>query len=331
MNGADLRRFAFERDLTWMAFFLAPDGSVLLRYGGREDDDAESHLSKASLLRAMNEALRRNAANERPEPDLPDASARFARPEDIPTMAAELGRESTRCIHCHDVKGAELRLAKKEGRFDKTLLFTYPSPLRIGIRLDRDEQDLVRSVVAESPADRAGVKSGDRIRSAAGRPVATFAEFERILERQADKAELPVKLDRAGMPLEVTIRLEGAWRRSSDPSWRPNVHLMGPNFGFWGVMLNEAEKKKHGIPPDGLGIRVNFFFDKHPGPKAADLRNGDILVELDGLRTAMTPRQVHAHAQMSRRYGDRVPLKVLRDGKEVKLVMPLPDRPTEGE
>jgi hypothetical protein len=40
-----------------MAFFQNADGRTYVRYGGREDHDAESHLNKQSLLRVMSQAL----------------------------------------------------------------------------------------------------------------------------------------------------------------------------------------------------------------------------------------------------------------------------------
>ena len=57
MNGVDLNLFRFEYDLTWMAFFMDGADNFYVRYGGREDPDAESHLTQKSLARTMRQAL----------------------------------------------------------------------------------------------------------------------------------------------------------------------------------------------------------------------------------------------------------------------------------
>ena len=49
--------FQFEFDLTWMSFFMDAKDRTYVRYGGRDDTHAESHLNKQSLLRAMRDAL----------------------------------------------------------------------------------------------------------------------------------------------------------------------------------------------------------------------------------------------------------------------------------
>ena len=53
MNGVNINLFQFDYDLTWMAFFMDAHDGIYARYGGREDHDAESHLTKPSLLRVM--------------------------------------------------------------------------------------------------------------------------------------------------------------------------------------------------------------------------------------------------------------------------------------
>jgi hypothetical protein len=57
MNGVNLRRFEFDYDATWTAFFTDSKLNVYSRYGGRDQGDPEARLSKPSLLHTMNQVL----------------------------------------------------------------------------------------------------------------------------------------------------------------------------------------------------------------------------------------------------------------------------------
>jgi predicted metalloprotease with PDZ domain len=329
MNGVDLGRFPFDYDLTWMAFFTDAAGRVYARYGGRDDDGPETYLSQASLAGLMREVLRlheRHAVQGSRYEPAADAPPR--RPEDLPAMAEHLApRKPPRCIHCHDVKMAELKHRRQLGTLRKADVFGYPTPTAVGLRVDRDDQRLVRDVRADSPAAAAGLRGGDRLVSLDGQRLLSVADLARVLELTPDEAELPLTYERGGEVLRTTLRLGGPWRRSPDPSWRASINVVGPNGGFWGVPLGPEERAKLGLPADRLALRVTTFFNNQAAPVQAGLKVGDVIVEFDGRRQPMTALQLHAHLQMNRDYGDRVPLAVLRGGKEVTLTLELPARP----
>jgi predicted metalloprotease with PDZ domain len=327
MNGVNLNLFPFEYDLTWMAFFMDADDRVYARYGGREDGDAESHLTKASLVKVMREVLRRHRggtadAARREAPDLPVRT-----PEDIATLPRMMARRKEKCIHCHDVKVAELRHRQDLGTFAREQIFSYPMPSALGIDLDPDEHDRVKGVRPGSPASEAGVRANDHLRAVAGQPVLTAADIARVLERTRDRGDVPLALERGGQPVAATLHLAEHWRRTDDPSWRASVHVAGPGPGFWAVPLNDKQKQPLGIAPEALALKVSFLFPNHATPRKADLRLGDILVEIDGKRKVMNTRQLHAYCNMNHAYGDNVPATILRDGQEVKLTLELPNRP----
>ncbi len=87
--------------------------------------------------------------------------------------------------------------------------------------------------------------------------------------------------------------------------------------------LTESKKRSAGLRQDALGLKVTFLLPRHPTPRQSDVRLGDVLVQLDGKREKMNTRQMHAHLQMNYDYGDRVPIRVLRKGKEKALVLQL--------
>jgi S1-C subfamily serine protease len=97
----------------------------------------------------------------------------------------------------------------------------------------------------------------------------------------------------------------------------PVVHVIGDDTGYLGV--NIEEEVDH---PEG-GARVIDVVDGSPADEAG-LREGDIIVEFDGhvVRgpTALT-RRIH-----EREPGDKVRLKIVRDGAAIKLEVELGKR-----
>jgi hypothetical protein len=330
MNGVNIQLFQFERDLTWMAFFMDGFDLFYARYGGREDSGAESHLTRDGLLRTMKQVLelhrKGNVQTSRYEP--PPNPPRT--PEDIPGMREMMAsRKENKCIHCHDVKVAELRHLQQTGSFTRDMVFTYPAPSSVGIQLDADIQNKVRAVTPESPAHRAGIRADDVVLSAAGERILTFADLARVLEMTPTKSALPIEVQRAGQIIKPTLELSGMWRRSQDPSWRESLHVAGPNGGFWGQQLSEADRQKLGVPVNQMGLLVTFIWGDHP--RQAGIKTNDVIVKFDGLTHDATIAQLHAHLNLNRNYGDAIPMTVRRDGKDHEVLLKLPLEPPKRE
>jgi len=141
MNGVNINLFQFEYDLTWMSFFMDSRDRTYARYGGREDEDAESHLNAESLVRLMEQVLKLHEDGKVQKPGRYEPAAATVRtPEDIPTMKAMMARRKVKCIHCHDVKVAQLRHLQSQDKFSRDAIYTYPTPSSIGIRVDAKTQ-----------------------------------------------------------------------------------------------------------------------------------------------------------------------------------------------
>lgn len=327
MNGKNIQLFQFEYDLSWMAFFMDAKDRFYARYGGREDGDPDELVSKASLLRTMERVLelhRQGAVQTRHEP----APEPVRIPEDIPTMQAHMRGQLNRCIHCHDVKAAQLRARYADGTLTKEDAFTYPPPSTVGLTLDTDRQETIVAVRSGSAADKAGLRPGDRLLAVDGYRILTIGDLARVLHVAPAEAILPVRFQRGDQTLDTRLELSGAWKRTADPSWRSSLHWIGPNGGFWAVPLKDDEKRRLKLPESAMGLRVNFFFRNQVAPLRAGLQVNDVLIEVDGIREDWTPRQLHAYLQLHKNYGDKVPLTVLREGRELKLVLELPEKPT---
>jgi len=324
MNGVDINLFQFERDLTWMAFFMDGQDRFYARYGSREDSAAETHLTQKSLLRTMQQALdlhrKGDVQKSGPQPK--------RTPEDIPTMRAMMAkRKYNKCIHCHDVKVAELKHAQQLGTFRRDMVFTYPGPSAVGIHLDPDVQTLVKAITADSPASRAGVQAGDMLLTADGHRILTFGDFTRVLESKPPESMLPLELRREKRTIRTSLTLSGNWRRTEDPSWRESLHVAGPNGGFWGHDLSADDRKKFNLPEDRLAVLVTFIWGDHT--RRAGIKKDDIVVKFDGLTKDMTIAQLHAHLNLNRNYGDAIPITIRRAGQDHDLTLSLPKKPDE--
>ena len=327
MNGVNLDLFQFEYDLTWMGFFMDGKDRFYARYGGRLDNNAESHLSQQSLARVMRQVIDLHRAKavqtSRYEPQ--GLTPRV--PEQLPTIKAMLASRDNKCIHCHDVKVANLKHLQTLNRFRRDLVFTYPTPANLGIAIDPDRQNLVIRITPDSPASQSGLRPGDLVQSVNGYRILTFADFSRVLEKTPAVGELIINYLRADKSRTSRLQLSGNWRHTADPSWRESLHVAGPNCGLWGKKLSAREKQKHGIPTGQLGLKVTFIWGAHT--RRAGLRVGDIIVALDGLRRDMTIQQLHAYPMLRKDYGDTMPIVVQRGKRRRSLAIRFPDGPVE--
>ncbi len=326
MNGVDLNRFRFESDLTFMCFFQNGLGQNYARYGGREAENADSHLTQKSLLKTMNQVLELHKANAvQPDSKYEPRSKSSFTPEEILPMKSMMAKRKEKCIHCHDVKNARLNHLSNLGKLKKDMVFTYPSPKRIGIAIDRDDQSLIEKILEDSPAAESGLKAGDRIAKVDGQRVLTFGDFTRVLEMSPETGKLPIEVLRGGKKERVDLELVEDWRKNSaDPSWRASTDSVGPNSGFWGAKLEDGQKKKLKIEPEELAVKVKFIWGQWA--RKAKIRNGDIVVSINGQENDMTIRQLQGYLQMNLDYEDEIPLEVMRNGKRVRLKMKLPER-----
>ena len=201
-------------------------------------------------------------------------------PEQIPTMRAMLAKRKNKCIHCHDVKVASLRHLRNQDKLQRHMVFTYPTAANLGITVSPDRQSVIRTVKPGTPAARAGVRRGDTILRAGDHRVLTLGDLSHVLEKTADPGRLSLELKRNGRAIPVRLDLKAGWRKSTDPSWRESLHVVGPNCGLWGRRLNANERRRLKLAPGKLALKVTFLWGPHT--RKAGIRVGDIIVRLDG-------------------------------------------------
>lgn len=272
-------------------------------------------MSLPGLRHAMKAALDAHARD--PKPGEGPKRGRPALAEDLKEARRLRPGE---CIHCHQV--AEFRRMERQaaGVWKREELWTYPLPENVGLTLEVDQGDRVRSVLAGSPAEKAGVRRGDVIASVNGVAVASQADFQYGLHRGPWKGQIDLTWRRGGKDHAAKLELPAGWKKTN-LTWRPSLLEVLPSLTVYGEDLSAAEKKALGLPPRRLAFRQDATV--HAQAKAAGVRPGDVIIGIDDLRPEMTMAEFLGHVRRNHLIGDRVTLQVLRGGKPVRLPMTL--------
>jgi hypothetical protein len=305
--GMDLRRFEFDYDLTWYAFFLNADGTIYGRYGGRDATKADGRLSLKGLRYAMDRAL--DAHNAPPAP-LPQSSEPL-RAENFAAAARHKG-----CIHCHNVNEFRRADAKAAGTWDRDSVWVYPLPENVGVTLDVDVGDRVKSVAPRTAAAVAGLKPGDRLTRLNDYPVASFADATYALHKAPVQGAIPATWVRDGKESSATLDVAKGWRKTN-LTWRPSMLDILPSVPFVGDDLSAEEKKKLGLPAGRAAFRQGDRV--HSALVDAGLRVGDVVVGFDGVAVDGTMDDLLGYVRRNYLVGETVTVNVLRDGKPGRL------------
>jgi len=323
MRGVDLNVYRFNFDLTLAVLLMHADGTIYATYAGRDDTDASSHQSTSSLARVLDLAYERHAKHRA----TPRAGRKPMFVEQLPWWRDNEKAQENKCFHCHQVHDAWQNEARRAGRWTERDQYTWPDPVQLGLRLDREDQVLVTQ--AKAPFER-----GDRILAiGAARPLA-FGDVQRALDEAPwGESELAVTVRRGDREVPLAVPLAEGWKRPTPRvyAWRSMKWPMSPKPGFGGPLLNAEQKKKLGLPVDGWAFRVQYIVTW--GPQAdtgrnahqAGIRKGMIVTAVDGESDFVSMAHFQAWFRMTRRVGKPVEFRVLQNGTPRTLSLtPLP-------
>ena len=212
--GLDLSLFQFDWRQSWMVFLMNAERALYGRYDARHAEDL------VGLRKALEGALELHEkwpANRAQLAGKVGPAPRWTRPEEIPSVRKKgvtrpaAGRDG--CIHCHTILEETIRSHQALGEpVPERLTAPYPTPQRVGIMLSTTERATVTDVDRHSPAEKAGIRVGDRILRFGGQPVLSWADVQWVLYIAVDADPLPVELDRGGTRIEATLHLPPGWR-----------------------------------------------------------------------------------------------------------------------
>jgi predicted metalloprotease with PDZ domain len=300
------------------------------RYGTRNASGpgSDSLLSAAAFKKAAVRALELHKVYPAHKEELLAKRGNkpaYAFPEQTPGLEDRAKGETTRqtCIHCHMVKEFALRAKWEAGKLTKEDIWVYPMPERIGLTFDTDNGLIITKVEDGSPAAKAGLSAGDELVSARGQPLISTADFQWVLHQSPEEATLRATVRRGEKSKKVTFNLSGHWKEQSDIAWRASSWY-GLRQGLKVEPLSAADKKSRGIDADGLALTVKGLFGKG-GPKlqAAGLKNGDIIVAVDGKSEATSESTFLVNLRLNHGPKDSVRFTILRGEKREELTIPM--------
>jgi hypothetical protein len=325
----DMNRYRFDYDLTFAILMMDAEGGTYSRFGSQDWRTSSARMSIAGLKNAMRQVLARHRQHSVRPVSAPAARAPMTLANIPAFQKSRAAREE--CAHCHYAHNFQIAQRRAEGRFRKEQLFQYPLSENLGLTLDVDRNNLVKSVEDASPAAKAGVRPGDRIVRAEQTPVLTEADLQFALNPLPDPGHVTLQFQRGSdRPRAAVLRLPRGWRHT-DISWRASQDGVPPTVGIWAEPLNSEQKQHRGLPADRMALRVSFFFPGEGWAKTrGDLRMDDVILDVDDRKLpAMTTRQFHSRFRLDHNVGDTASLTVLRGSERLQIRVPCID--THGE
>jgi hypothetical protein len=333
VNSLDLATFQFDYGLTWSVFFMNADRTLYGRYGTRSALSRPGDVTDAGFRKAALAALELHRGYPGNKDSLrgktgPLPAAKV--PRDFPTLATYPATVDPRagewnnatCIHCHDVHSAQIavqRAARKP--IPMELLWPYPMPDALGLTLDPEERASVGRVAPGSAAEKAGFKAGDELLRLEGQPLVSIADVQWVLQNARDGASLTAVVKRGAREESLTLVLPAGWRRSGDTSWRMATSVFfrpdlqaGP--------LSAEDRQNLGLDAKAIALRISRLGTPLEN---AGFRAGDVIVAVGERRSGIDSlSQILEHVGRNTSPGEKLPIVVLRDGKELRLEILLP-------
>ena len=192
--------------------------------------------------------------------------------------------------------------------------------------LDRDQGAIVAAVTPDSPAARAGVKSGDVILAFNGKDVTHMRDLPRLVACApvGETAELTVWRDHAKKTVSVQIaKLADDKVAANDNSQQPvNPSAASPvdALGLTLASLTPDVRQQFGIDQSVNGVVVTSVADEGPAAKQG-LQAGDVIEQV-GSAPVATPEQVASLAKAAQaEKRNAVLLLVNRQGNETFVAL----------
>jgi serine protease Do len=159
-------------------------------------------------------------------------------------------------------------------------------PLADSFGLDRPEGALVANVEKNSPAERAGLKAGDVIRSVNGKRIVASGDLPAIVGLSAPGDKLSMDVWRQGKRVQLTAELARSTTEKATAAANPAMGE-GARLGLALRPLAPDEKAQ-------TGLRSGVVVEDVAGPaEAAGVEPGDVVLAVNGTPVT-TPDQVKA-------------------------------------
>ena len=139
---------------------------------------------------------------------------------------------------------------------------------------------IITRVEDGGPAADAGLEVGDLVRTFNGQDVHDQRALTRIVADAGVDATVSVDIvrDRRARTLEVTLGELDTGREAPEEQEIPEMAITDNALGVEFVTLDDATRRRYGVPSDSLGVVVNSVSPR--GPSFGKLEKGDVIIEM---------------------------------------------------
>src|SRR5262249_33546790 len=181
----------------------------------------------------------------------------------------------------------------KQGRIIRGYLGIQSGPLQPGVRNSDTEGVTVGEVISGSPAEQAGLQSGDVIRKFDGHDVKNFNTLQRLVTQAPLDRPVELQLVRNGKPLTLKTQIKekpvdyesaGVLPRGNQPQpqgpGQPNDQetVGSPLASIHVDELTPENARQLDLPPNVQGVLVTGV---DPDSGVAELQRGDVIEEIN--------------------------------------------------
>ncbi|MCH2203099.1 MAG: trypsin-like peptidase domain-containing protein [Fuerstiella sp.] len=203
------------------------------------------------------------------------------------------------------------------------------------INLSYDQHLVIDTVIAGSPADQCGLKAGDIVRQVEEISITDNADWERSLLDLRPDTKLNLKVDRDGESVDLQFMTRHAGTGTTHVTARPasgsgraaiqtgeqqglaETHGSDMAWKYFGIKLADLSASDLKLLPSRYngGMKVLFVQSDSAGARYG-LRNGDILVGLDGYETLGEQNLSFVLNQSRLQIMDEISFQIVRNGNE---------------
>lgn len=217
---------------------------------------------------------------------------------------------------------------------------TVDPDLKEAFNLDSDHGVVVKMVVPDSPADRAGLKQGDIIMMLDDQMLVDADDLVVYVQNRRPGDKVNVKISRQGVAKTIEVQLGQRDSYSDDRDYlfnspNPAPHSLSRTYKFYdskyadsyiGVTLQSlnAQLGEYFGVEDGKGALITEVMPDSPAGKAG-LKAGDVVVAVDGSAIG-DPSDVQK-AVTAKNEGDKIEVKVVRDRSEKQFAFEVEKSP----
>lgn len=337
-NALDLAKFQFDYDLSFTTMFFNGDGTVYGRYGSWSHQRDAQNQAITGYQRALEGALALHRAypgNKAALSGKQGGAMPFRTPVEIPEIGAKYrpeldweGKVVQSCVHCHQIGDAlRTRLRRQKEALPDPLIYPHPAPETIGLTLRDDHAARVQSVAKGSVAANGGLQPNDDLLAINGQPLLSIADVSWVLHHAPAEGVLNAVIRRGDEEQTLQLTLLPNWRQKADIARRVGTWPMRA-MALGGMVLrdlDDAERTQHQLRHDQLALLVKSVgqYGEHAAAKNAGFQEGDILLEMSGMKERATESEVIGKLLQKHQRGEQISAKVSRAGEQITLRLPM--------